>query len=505
MNQVNIVQAIEQWAQKDPERIAYREEQQTYTYGQLAARSDQLAAYLEETVDSHGPIVVYGELEFDMLIAFLAASKTGRAYIPIESTTPKERIELILSVAMPDQIISVAEWQGPATTIPMLNLQQLEGIYQSGRERSNTKMVGEDDPYYIIFTSGTTGVPKGVQISHRNLLSFVNWTLKDFSLREGMHYLAQAPYSFDLSVMGLYPALTSGGCLVPLKKAVVNDFKTLFAVLPNLDINVWISTPSFMKLCLMEPTFDGAHVPQLERFLFCGEELPKKIAHELLERFPEAKIYNTYGPTEATVAVSGVQLTKELLEQYDRVPIGYVKEDSAVFFMDEEQLLPKGQVGEIVISGPSVSKGYLNNPEKTNEVFFTLEGQPAYRTGDSGRMTEDGLLHYEGRIDFQVKFHGYRMELEEIDHHLSNNAWVKQAVVVPKYQEKKVEQLIAYVVPETHHFEKEFQLTKAIKALLSETVMEYMIPQRFIYVEQLPYTANGKIDRKRLINEVNPS
>jgi D-alanine--poly(phosphoribitol) ligase subunit 1 len=255
MNRVNIVQAIEQWAQKDPERIAYREEQQTYTYGQLAACSDQLAAYLEETVESHGPIVVYGELEFDMLIAFLAASKTGRAYIPIESTTPKERIELILSVAKPDQIISVAEWQGPATTIPMLNLQQLKDIYQSGRERRNTKMVGEDDPYYIIFTSGTTGVPKGVQISHRNLVSFVNWTLKDFSLREGMHYLAQAPYSFDLSVMGLYPALTSGGCLVPLKKAVVNDFKTLFAVLPNLDINVWISTPSFMKLCLMEPTF----------------------------------------------------------------------------------------------------------------------------------------------------------------------------------------------------------------------------------------------------------
>ena len=173
--------------------------------------------------------------------------------------------------------------------------------------------------------------------------------------------------------------------------------------------------------------------------------------------------------------------------------------------LEEDQLVPKGQVGEIIISGPSVSKGYLNNPEKTKEAFFVHEGQPAYRTGDSGRMTEDGLLHYEGRLDFQVKFHGYRMELEEIDHHLSNSSWVKQAVVVPKYQEKKVEQLIAYVVPETHPFEKEFQLTKAIKSSLSETVMEYMIPQRFIYVEQLPHTANGKIDRKWLTNEVNPS
>lgn len=222
MNVVNIVQAIEEWAQKDPERIAYREDDLTYTYGQLAARSDQLAAYLEETLETRGPIVVYGELEFDMLTAFLAASKTGRAYIPIESTTPKERIELILSVVTPDLIISVADWQGPETMIPMLEINQLEEIYQSGRNLGTTKVLGKDDIYYIIFTSGTTGIPKGVQISHGNLLSFVQWTLKDFSLREGMHYLAQAPYSFDLSVMGLYPALTSGGCLVPLKKAVIN-------------------------------------------------------------------------------------------------------------------------------------------------------------------------------------------------------------------------------------------------------------------------------------------
>lgn len=118
----------------------------------------------------------------------------------------------------PDLIISVADWQGPETMIPMLEINQLEEIYQSGRNLGTTKVLGKDDIYYIIFTSGTTGIPKGVQISHGNLLSFVQWTLKDFSLREGMHYLAQAPYSFDLSVMGLYPALTSGGCLVPLKR-----------------------------------------------------------------------------------------------------------------------------------------------------------------------------------------------------------------------------------------------------------------------------------------------
>ena len=505
MNVTNIVQGIEHWGQTEPERIAYRGEQVSYTYGQLIDWSNKLAAYLERTLKSKAPVVVYGELEFDMLVAFLAASKTGRPYIPIESTTPEERVELILSVANPELIISVADWMGPDTEIPMIDRSTLIKLYNEQAELYEQQIVKQDETYYIIFTSGTTGVPKGVQISHKNLVSFVNWELNDFHLREGMHFLSQAPYSFDLSVMGIYPALTSGGCLVPLEKAVINDFKTLFTTLPQLDLNVWISTPSFMKICLMEPTFDGEHVPSLERFLFCGEELPKKTVAELLKRFPNAEIYNTYGPTEATVAISSIQVTKELLEKYDRVPIGYVKEDTTVFFMDAETILEDGQVGEIVISGPSVSKGYLNNPEKTKAAFFTHNGVSAYRTGDSGSITEEGLLLYEGRIDFQVKFHGYRIELEDIDHHLSKVPLVKQAVVVPRYQENKVEQLIAYVVPEENSFEKEFQLTKAIKESLNKLVMDYMIPQRFVYVDQLPQTPNGKIDRKGLINEVNPS
>ncbi|KAF1298146.1 D-alanine--poly(phosphoribitol) ligase subunit 1 [Enterococcus sp. JM4C] len=506
MKVANIVQTIEDWASREPDRVVYCEGQVTYTYGQLAEWSDKLAAYLDATIKSKAPIVVYGELEFEMLVAFLAASKTGRAYIPIESSTPKDRVELILSVAQPALIISIGDWQELATSIPITNRETVNEIISAESLIYEKQPVMGDQTYYIIFTSGTTGVPKGVQISHDNLVSFVNWELSDFNLREGLQFLSQAPYSFDLSVMGVYSALTSGGSLAPLKKSVINDFKALFTTLPKLDINVWVSTPSFMKICLMEPTFDGHHVPSIERFLFCGEELPKKTAVELLQRFPEAEIYNTYGPTEATVAISGVLVTSELMETYNRVPIGYVKEDTQVFFMDpdSETIIENGQMGEIIISGPSVSKGYLNNPEKTQAAFFEYQGQPAYRTGDCGRVTEDGLLLYEGRIDFQVKFHGYRIELEDIDHHLSSVSLVKQAVVVPKYQEHKVEQLIAYVVPEAHSYEKEFQLTKAIKESLSEFVMDYMIPQRFVYVDQLLQTPNGKIDRKSLINEVNP-
>lgn len=499
----NIYQQIDQWGVTDPQRIAYQGEE-TYTYGQLKAYSDAMAAYLKTQEITEGPVVVFGDLEFEMLATFIGASKAGHAYIPIEANTPEDRIALILSVAQPVMILAVEPWPDLATACPVVTPTALaEILHQENQlETSLTGVVG-DDTYYIIFTSGTTGVPKGVQISHKNLLSFVEWELSAFGIKEGMSFLDQAPYSFDLSVMSIYPALCSGGSLVPMKKAVIEDFKTLFATLPTLDLEVWVSTPSFMDICLMEPTFDAQHVPSLEIFLFCGEEMPRHTAEKLLERFPKAQIYNTYGPTETTVAISGVAITPAIMASYDRLPIGYVKADTTVTIMDGEQILPAGEVGEIVISGPSVSKGYLRNPEKTAQAFFTLNGQPAYRTGDAGKLAADGMLLYDGRIDFQVKLHGFRIELEDIDHHLDQVSYVKQATVVPKYQNHKVQQLVAFVVVANNPFDKEFKLTKAIKEELSQGVMDYMIPQKFVYVDQLPLTANGKIDRKGLINEVN--
>ncbi|MEY8446305.1 D-alanine--poly(phosphoribitol) ligase subunit DltA [Enterococcus ratti] len=498
-----IVESIDFFGETEPNRVVYQTNLAQHTYGELKRKTDALANYLEKNLKNQGPIVVFGNLEFEMIVSFLGASKAGYAYLPIEEHTPHERVETILRIAKPSLIISVGKWKTDIQNLPVISKEELLSIIKEEVAYEATHMVKGDENYYIIFTSGTTGEPKGVQISHTNLVSFIHWTIQEFQIENGLRFLAQAPFSFDLSVFSIYPALVSGGMLQPLEKSVIQDFRQLFSVLTRLQLDVWVSTPSFIDICLMEPTFNAEHVPDLSIFLFCGEELTKKTAQELVKRFPEARIYNTYGPTEATVAISSILITQSVLDQYERLPIGYIKEDTKVVVVNEQKIVPINITGEIIISGPSVSKGYLNNQEKTQAAFFKKNGQQNYRTGDAGFLNEEGLLFYEGRLDQQVKLHGYRIELGDIEHALLLDERIKQAIVVPKYQGTKVQQLVAFVVLEKRIEEPSFKFSQSIKEKLAHVVMDYMIPQKINYVEFLPQTINGKIDRKKLIAEVN--
>ena len=502
---MNLITQIDIWAKEDPKRLAYDYLGEEYTYATLKQASDSVAAELLNMKLAKGPIMVYGGQEFATLATFLGCVKAGHAYIPVDSHSPKERLEIINEIAQPVACIK-SEDVDLATDVPVVEPNELkELLIRKVAPVSEANYVSGDENFYIIFTSGTTGLPKGVQISHDNLQSFVTWMQADFGLKAGETCLAQAPYSFDLSVMSLYPSLVMGGKLSVLPRQVTDNFKELFATLPKLSLDEWVSTPSFMDICLMQPTFDEKHLPQLKSFLFCGEELTHKTAATLKQRFPSAQIFNTYGPTEATVAISAVNISQEILAKYERLPIGYVKRESQIILVDNDlQPVEAGQPGEILLLGPGISKGYLNNPEKTAHAFVDFNGQPAYRTGDLGQFDEQGLLFYKGRLDFQIKMHGFRIELEEVDHHLDKVSLINQATTVPKYgRDHKVNQLIAYVVAEKNDYESELALTQAIKKELSETTLNYMIPQRFKYVDSLPLTMNGKIDRKSLMQEVN--
>ena len=507
----DMIETIEYFAQSQPDFPAYNVLGEVHTYHDLKVDSDSLAAKIDSlALPEKSPVVVFGGQEYDILATFVALTKSGHAYIPIDSHSALERVTAIVEVAQPSLIIAINDFPLKDVNIPIFDLAAVQTAFAAKHPYEIVHPVKGDDNYYIIFTSGTTGKPKGVQISHDNLLSFTNWMItdKEFATPARPQMLAQPPYSFDLSVMYWAPTLALGGTLFAVPSAITQDFKQLFETILNLPIAIWTSTPSFADMAMLSEDFNAEKMPGITHFYFDGEELTVKTAQKLRDRFPNARIINAYGPTEATVALSAVAITDDMLANMKRLPIGYTKADSPTFVIDEDgNKLPNGEQGEIIISGPAVSKGYMNNPEKTAEAFFEFEGLPAYHTGDVGTMTDEGLLLYGGRMDFQIKFNGFRIELEDVSQNLNKSQYVDSAVAVPRYnKDHKVQNLLAYVILKDgvkEQFEREIDITKAIKEDLQDIMMSYMMPSKFLYRDSLPLTPNGKIDIKGLISEVN--
>lgn len=470
------------------------------TYQKLWELSDSLAAFIKRDLkEDQSPIIVYGHKNPLMLVAFLGCVKSGHAYVPIDISVPRNRVEAIIESVDP-QLILTTEPTEPFGAYPMLDMLNFHGE-ETGVVVSPEDYVKEDDVYYIIFTSGSTGTPKGVQITYRALNHFVEWALTlGRGFKAGRRFINQAPFSFDLSVMDLYMSLASEGCLVALEKEIQSDYKRLFARLAESNANVWVSTPSFADLCMADPSFQQKLMPEMELFLFCGETLTNKTVQGLLERFPNAQVYNTYGPTESTVAVTEILVNEEVNKRYNPLPVGKAKPGTVIKIMDGMREVPAGERGEIVIIGNTVSKGYFKNPSENEKAFFTydMDGVPtaAYRTGDKGYMQDD-LLFYCGRIDLQIKLHGYRMELEDVEKNLVKVDGVEKAVVIPVYEEGKVKYLKAYCIY-SKTIESAFQTQKTVKKLMAAFVPDYMIPRKIQFVNEIPMTPNGKADRKRI-------
>ncbi|OFP30757.1 D-alanine--poly(phosphoribitol) ligase subunit DltA [Staphylococcus sp. HMSC068H08] len=482
----DIINLINDFGQSDPERVAVRHKDEELTYQQLMDESSKLAHLLQ---DNHKPLIVYGHMSPYMLVGMIGAIKAGCGYVPIDTSVPSERVNMIINKVQPDIIFNTTDTQLNYSNIQELTIQSIQG---SDNPTLFDSQMGLTDVVYTIFTSGSTGEPKGVQIEYASLIEFAEWMVSLNESEGSQEWLNQAPFSFDLSVMAIYPCLTSGGTLNLVDKEMINKPKLLNEMLVNTPINAWVSTPSFMEMCLLLPNLNELSYTSLNHFFFCGEILPHRTAKALLDRYPSAVVYNTYGPTEATVAVTGIKLTPEIIEAYNPLPAGVSRPNTSLFTTDE---------GELVIKGNSVSLGYLDNKEKTDAVFNFEDGLRIYHTGDKA-IEKDGQWFIQGRIDFQIKLNGYRMELEEIETQLRQSEFVRETVVVPVYKNNKVIHLIGAVVP-TEEVKDDSEMTRQIKSELKSRLPEYMIPRKFVWMKQLPLTSNGKLDRKQVAEDIN--
>ena len=501
---------------RDPERPAVVGPDGTLVWSALLDRARRLAAYLGP---HPSPVMIYGHKQPAMVAGVLAALRLGRPYMPVDSITPPGRISRMLAIAEPTHVV-LAEDAPPALASELAARRiatiALDPLATNVPEPHGDAPVSPPDPEssaYVLFTSGTTGDPKGVPIPRAALEHFVDWLLATHRFVPGGEtFLNQAPLSFDLSVMDLYGALATGGTLFTVSRDEIADARRLFARLDGAPLTAWVSTPSFARFCLAEPRFDEAMLPALRRFLFCGETLGNDVARQLLARFPVAEVWNMYGPTETTVAVTATRITEAEAASDEPLPVGRAAPGIDVWIADWDDPMrrrPPGVDGEIIIAGRQVAADYLGRPSdaapearRAGPFFIIPDGRRAYRSGDSGSLDASHMLFCAGRLDRQIKLHGYRIELEEVEAHLRAVDGVSDAAVLTVDRGGRPDFLVAFVVGDGREDsplpEHSRPLTRQVRDALAGSLPPYALPRVVRRVPALPLTANGKIDRHTL-------
>ncbi|MGN0071255.1 MAG: AMP-binding protein [Atopobiaceae bacterium] len=508
-----------------PEAPAFRMlDEEPLSYAELWKRSSVLAQKLEEVRSDRIPVIVLGCKCPDMLCSLLACLRAGHAFVPVHTSMPQSRVETmceeieeslgsaptILLATSRDEAAKAGHHEPDMLCAPEI-LASAELPQEADLMPNESRgWVSGEETQYIIFTSGSTGKPKGIEVTENDVRHFMEWLETFPAIRDhGQVFMDQAPYSFDLSEFELVGALSTGGSLYALAPESATDFKRLFAELKDSHMNVWVSTPPFADMCLADPSFSSELLPDLKLFLFCGDTLSHRTARGLKKRFPDAVVANTYGPTESTVAVTYAEMTDEMVESDEALPVGYPRPHTElhVYHIDEPdgplgaECAP-GESGEVVIVGDTVAKDYLGEPEKTAHAFSeaTLaDGTKvrAFRTGDIGHVDEDGMLHYEGRMGSLIKLNGFRIELGDVEHSLRGLAGVKAAAVVPVKRRDRISALKAFVVLD-HKEPTADETPRAIRMRLAESLPAYMVPKTVKVLDEMPLTTNAKIDRKML-------
>lgn len=511
-------------ARKFPHKEAVIFRDETISYQALDSLSSKLATVLQKNGVGRGDRVgIYINKSIPSIITIQAILKAGGVYVPLDPNAPVARLAYIIrdcgirclvtstkkaalltdmfpqdnplavvvltdNLDSPSAILSVK-------TVPWLDVLDCETNSSSGN------LCIETDLAYILYTSGSTGVPKGVMISHINALTFINWAQDAFQINADDRLSSHAPLHFDLSIFDIFVALKAGSTVVLVPEGTSTFPIRLADWIEENRISVWYSVPSLLSMMLVRGRLERHKFPNLRTILFAGEVFPAKYLRELMTQIPRAEYYNLYGPTETNV-ITYYHVPPLPADQVKPIPIGKACANMEVFILDGEGniVTDPGQEGELYGRGSCVAQGYWGDREKTKKSFIPNPLQPhfqetIYRSGDIAMLDEDGNYIFIGRRDHMVKSRGYRIELGEIEAVLYSNPTVKEAAVVAIPDDLIGNRLMAYIVL----IDSATADASALQRFCSARIPKYMIPEAIEYRESLPKTSTGKIDRQGLV------
>lgn len=482
-----------------------------YQYNQLEELSRKIADTILSIKYAQQPVIIIGSKSFYTHAAICGTIISGSYYSPLNEMFPLERNLNIIKLSKAEiLILDYTDFSCYEEILNNINGYNIicpdehydfltnkftnHTFYKAQNYNNNFFNAEISDTAYMLFTSGSTGIPKGIKISHFNLSSYIQAFIKRNSVTNKDKIMQMNDLTFDLSIHSIFLSFIFGACLyVPDSNSKINPNKFII----SNEITHILMVPSSLVIMKKLRLLKNSIFPSIKYLAFCGEALPFNNAVLMAEAAPNAKLENIYGPTEATIACTYFEFnknTKELPEYAGSMPIGKAYNGMEVFLIDENKNIISNDIGQIVLSGRQLAKGYINNEIQTKEKFVKINNKDCYLTGDLGRLV-NGELVFLGRNDAQVQIKGYRVELYEIENALSKiENIISNAVIPTPVNAATYENLTAFITIKSKINENQ------IKNILSQKLPPYMVPNQYIILDNMPLNSNGKIDRNQLKN-----
>lgn len=496
----NVIDYLINSAGKYPSKIAFEDTHKSITFQELKETAQSIASKI---IDKFGevknqPIAVYMEKSVDMLCAFMGIAYSGNFYSPIDIKSPQSRAENIVSTLEPIALIAkkdrIPSFNG---YYELISYEEALGTKCYANLENHRRKVLDTDPLYVLFTSGSTGNPKGVTISHRGVMDYTEWLYETFEFDSNTVFGNQAPFYFDNSILDIYSTLRNGSTMVIIPEHLFTFPVKVLEFINEKKINTIFWVPSALIGVANAQALDKVPLEYIQKILFCGEVMPNKQLNEWRKHYPDTLYANLYGPTEIT-DVCAYYIVNRSFRDDEPLPIGKPCENTEILVLnDKNELVEEGESGELCVRGCGVSMGYYRNEEKTLSAFVqnplnSCYRDIIYRTGDIVKYNEYGELIYLCRKDFQIKHQGHRIELGEIEVAVTSIEGVDQSCAL--YDDKNKRIVLFYVA-------KDEVIEKMIYKDLKLKVPTYMLPALIIHIDKFPLNPNGKVDRVVLKRE----